>query len=585
MTQSDELSGKTSGSNGTQRQHGQTGYLMSEIRPQTDPSSSMFANHHSKATLGESQSSPGYTIPYSYRDIDDVFDEAPVQDSSKGPVRQQTSREERSDEDGRSGYNEQRLAPQPTGGEQTSTRQRGQVVPGVGHNVPGQFVNTADVEDAGPRQNPNGSDPYQARSPEDSRNLDQDNLREQPQHGRRTSGGNRDTSTHPNMEDNEKHEKVHVSKLATQFFTISYLILFSLFGTLARLGLQALTSYHGAPVMFSSVWPNFAGSLVMGFLIEDRKLFRNEKGTPTYDLQLRKARQTRNDEESGSGSGTKSTDINLAAAKKAHQATKKTIPLYIGLATGFCGSFTSFSSFVRDIFLALSNDLPDPDLSTTIPRNGGYSFMAVLAVILTTLSLSLGGLFVGAHIAAALERFTPSIPYKFTCNVVDRVAAFLAFGCWIGAVVLSAVPPDRFSNGLGSAEVWRGRATFSLVFAPLGCLVRHYASIHLNGKIASFPLGTFAVNIIGTAILGMAWDIAHVPDGGIVGCQVLQGIEDGFCGCLTTVSTWVSELSSLRKRHAYIYGLSSVVVALACMVAIMGGLRWTQGFADLACLH
>ncbi len=50
-----------------------------------------------------------------------------------------------------------------------------------------------------------------------------------------------------------------------------------------------------------------------------------------------------------------------------------------------------------------------------------------------------------------------------------------------------------------------------------------------------------------------------------------SGIEDGFCGCLTTVSTWVAELAALRRRHAYIYGATSFLVALALMVAIMGG--------------
>lgn len=103
--------------------------------------------------------------------------------------------------------------------------------------------------------------------------------------------------------------------------------------------------------------------------------------------------------------------------------------------------------------------------------------------------------------------------------------------------------------------------------------------------MASFPLGTFSVNVFGTAVLGMAWVLAHVPLGGTVGCQVLQGVEDGFCGCLTTVSTWVAELSALRRRHAYAYGAVSVGVSLAVLVIIMGGLRWTRGFGELLCTH
>ena len=208
--------------------------------------------------------------------------------------------------------------------------------------------------------------------------------------------------------------------------------------------------------------------------------------------------------------------------------------------------------------------------------------MALVAVILLTVSMSLSGLFIGAHLAIATEPLVPALPFLFMRKFLDRCAVFLGWGCWIGAVLLSALPPDRND---GTPETWRGRATFALVFAPLGCLARFYASLYLNGKIASFPLGTFTVNVSGSIILAMSWTLAHVPLGGVVGCQVLQGIEDGFCGCLTTVSTWVAELSSLRRRHAYTYGTASVVVSLAFTVAIMGGLRWSDGFAELRCSH
>jgi fluoride ion exporter CrcB/FEX len=97
---------------------------------------------------------------------------------------------------------------------------------------------------------------------------------------------------------------------------------------------------------------------------------------------------------------------------------------------------------------------------------------------------------------------------------------------------------------------------------------------------------------MGTTILGMCWDLQRAPlaaargtsiGGGILGCQALQGIQDGVCGCLTTVSTWVLELMSLRRRHAYIYGGLSVTVGLALLVAVMGSLVWSRGVAPLAC--
>ncbi|EFQ25173.1 CrcB-like protein [Colletotrichum graminicola] len=339
-----------------------------------------------------------------------------------------------------------------------------------------------------------------------------------------------------------------LSALEIELYTVSYLIFFAVLGTLARLGLQALTAYPGAPVSFGVLWANVGGSLVMGFLAEDHLLFRPQWAPDAVF-------------------------IDPSAAARAHLAAKKTIPLYIGLATGFCGSFTSFSSFVRDVFLALTNDLPG---AVTAPRDGGYSFMAALAVVLTTVSLSLSALVVGGHLAAALEPDGSSAAYPPGRKILDRGAVLLGWGAWAGAVVLAVLPPR---------DAWRGQAVFSLAFAPVGCLARFYVSRWLNPRAPTFPLGTFAVNIAGVAVLGICWDLAHAGVGGVLGCQLLQGVEDGFCGCLTTVSTWVTELTALRRRHAYVYGVSSVMVGFAVLVVVMGSLRWSEGFGPLKCTH
>ena len=390
-----------------------------------------------------------------------------------------------------------------------------------------------------------------------------------------------------------KREKA--SKIATQLYTISHLIFWSLMGTLARLGLQALTFYPGAPVQTGVLWANFGGTFVMGFLSEDRSLFRGALG-PTTPSNYEKSSKPSDEENAES-------NADRVAEGKAHAAAKKTIPLYIGLATGFCGSFTSFSSFMRDVFFALSNSLPVPvshtstgtiDTSSTVSRNGGYSFMAVVAVILLTVVLCIGALQGGAHFAILLDPLMPTIPLRVVRRLIDRSMVFLGWGCWLGAIFLAVWPPDRpsgpDSHRSWVQETWRGQAIYSLCFAPLGCLLRFYASLKLNGKIPSFPLGTFFVNIFGTVMLGMFYDLQHAPlgagviGGGRVGCQVLQGFMDGFCGCLTTVSTWVAELKGLRRRHAYIYGGMSVGVALAFLVIIMGRLKWTIGCGTPACV-
>lgn len=362
----------------------------------------------------------------------------------------------------------------------------------------------------------------------------------------------------------EGNGNLAVSRQLTHLYTVSYLILFAILGTLARLGLSALTYYPGAPITFSVLWPNFGGSLIMGFLIEDRQLFNT---CPRHAISAPK----RTDEERSSSVAADTAEVQT---RSEHLAFKKTTPLYIGLATGFCGSFTSFSSFILDAFLGVSNDLPTPGTLSSTERNGGYSFMALLAVVLVTVCVSLSALFAGGHLALATQRVVPSLRYAQSRRVLDPLVVLLGWGSWIGAVFLAIFPPY---------DLWRGRVVFALVFAPLGCLARFYLALHLNGTMSTFPLGTFFANVAGTAVLGMSWDIAHVPIGGVVGCQVLQGVQDGFCGCLTTVSTWVAELSSLRRVHAYVYGGASVAAAFVLMVAIMGGLRWTGGFSPLLC--
>lgn len=350
----------------------------------------------------------------------------------------------------------------------------------------------------------------------------------------------------------------------TETVTMAWLVFFSLFGTLARLGVEALATYPGASVSSTVLWANVGGSLFLGFLVEDRRLFRY-----SADPELL-------------------TD-NKEKTRSHIDQSKKILPLYVGLATGFCGSFTSFSTFITDSFLALSNALPPADptyphhtipIQTIRPRNGGYSFMALLALLIIHPAVSIGALKTGAHLAVGVEQVTPSLPAQFIRRFLDPLVIVLGFGCWAGAVLLSIWP---------IAADWRYRATMALVFAPPGCLLRFYLSRTLNSRAPSFPLGTFAVNVFGTCIEGMCYDLQHANvvignsvSGGANTCAVLEGVMQGFCGCATTVSTWVVELNSLRRYHAWRYGLVSVGVALGFQVIIMGSMAWSVGF-DQSC--
>ena len=369
-----------------------------------------------------------------------------------------------------------------------------------------------------------------------------------------------------------------------KIYTLSYLVFFSIFGTATRLVSESLAFYPGAPVTTSVLWVNFAGSLVIGFLNEDLSLFRSHIGR-----------------QASIESPAESEAVQKADAAK----RKKIIPLYLGLTTGFCGCLTSFSTFLRDVFLAISNDIPSaycnslgpsiymlPSAANRAP-SAGYSFLAATGIVLLEIGLSLMALFLGAHMAIFAARWIPTLPLWTTERVLDNLMVVLAPVLWLSVIVLAIwLPPSPSDKTVWSRETWRGPQLYSLCLSPVGCLLRFYLALQYNGRIPSFPLGTFSANVGGTMVLGIGFSLQHssIPisnstlgGGSYTACQLLQAVMEGFCGSLTTVSTWVLELSTLRRGHAYVYGMVSLVVSLIVLVVEVGPLRWTKGFVVPAC--
>lgn len=385
-------------------------------------------------------------------------------------------------------------------------------------------------------------------------------------------------------------------------YTISYLVLFSLLGTLARIGTNIITTYPGEPVTSTVLWSNFAGSLVMGFLVEDRVLFglpHHLRSKPSQRVQPHRA---------ASESSVRARAMRIeddTTVGRSHLKHKKTLPLYVGLTTGFCGCYTSFSSYLRDAFLNLTNEVDIPSttqafniITNDIPkRNGAFSFEAFLAIVILHPALSMMALTIGTQLALVLRdrrnpwRMRSGLPQSFIARFVDPLVVVLGLGAWLACLVLSVQPP---SQGRRTVTL-RTRVLLPLLLAPPGCLLRYYLAKWFNKpSLPNFPLGTFIANIIGCLVMATAYDLRHAGGigatwtghglaGSVTVCAVMAGIEQGFCGSLTTVSTWVVELNSLGRLAAWKYGGISLVVGLAGMFIIMGSMHWTIGFDDPVC--
>jgi CrcB protein len=102
--------------------------------------------------------------------------------------------------------------------------------------------------------------------------------------------------------------------------------------------------------------------------------------------------------------------------------------------------------------------------------------------------------------------------------------------------------------------------TVLLVFvgAVVGAPLRYLADRSVQAKHDSlFPWGTLAVNVSGSLVLGV---LAGLGTG--LPSPLLALLGTGFCGALTTYSTFSFETMRLWERRARFYAVANVAISL-----------------------
>ncbi|MDO5681821.1 MAG: fluoride efflux transporter CrcB [Propionibacteriaceae bacterium] len=99
----------------------------------------------------------------------------------------------------------------------------------------------------------------------------------------------------------------------------------------------------------------------------------------------------------------------------------------------------------------------------------------------------------------------------------------------------------------------------------LGGAIGAPARFWIDGEIKRlagdrWPLGTMFVNIVGALVLGL---VAHAVYAGALAGWFLPLLGTGFCGALTTFSTFSYDTYALISRRAWGTAVTSVVVTLA----------------------
>ena len=108
--------------------------------------------------------------------------------------------------------------------------------------------------------------------------------------------------------------------------------------------------------------------------------------------------------------------------------------------------------------------------------------------------------------------------------------------------------------------------------ACVGAPLRYVVDQAVQGRHDSvFPWGTLTVNLIGSTVLGaLVAAAAHLsPD-------LVATLGPGFCGTLTTYSTFSYETLRLLETGARFYALANVAISLVAGLGAVA-IGWTLG--------
>jgi CrcB protein len=126
--------------------------------------------------------------------------------------------------------------------------------------------------------------------------------------------------------------------------------------------------------------------------------------------------------------------------------------------------------------------------------------------------------------------------------------------------------------------LWRS-FTAVAVGGMLGCLFRWYLALILNRYLPAIPPGTLAANLIGCYIIGVAVGIFTLSPG--IAPEWRLFIATGFCGGLTTFSTFSMEIVALLQSGRLVYAFGAVALhlfgSLAMTFAGIATVNWVRG--------
>ncbi|EIE20421.1 hypothetical protein COCSUDRAFT_43867 [Coccomyxa subellipsoidea C-169] len=306
-------------------------------------------------------------------------------------------------------------------------------------------------------------------------------------------------------------------------------------------------------------------------------------------------------------------EIAILPAKSSWQSAPE---LHIGLRTGYCGSLTTFASWEYSLVTSLLGGLGKEGgqwteflwgmvigLQTALSSYvfGQYCAMLIdryitpggraeadlekMAAMQTAdIQASRAGELTDAEKALQMDEYEtegPSEPgFHYKTHIGAGILLALSTALFLALFVLDNSPKHISRQAPVSA---RGR-WLAVLFGPIGCTLRWTLSktnYTLPGEWKWLPIGTFAANMLACTVnYFIGGTSSHLGKLSMWSTIVTYAIRTGFSGALSTVSTFVAEITAQfrvlpEKLHGFIYAVGSLFTGALLGVIIYGSMVWT----------
>ncbi|KAF3445700.1 hypothetical protein FNV43_RR10876 [Rhamnella rubrinervis] len=254
--------------------------------------------------------------------------------------------------------------------------------------------------------------------------------------------------------------------------------------------------------------------------------------------------------------------------------------LAIGLTTGYLGSLTTFSGwnqkmlelsveghwvlsvigFLIGLFLA--------DYSIIIGVHTAKEFRKLLEKKITHVG---GGIF-GSSSSWRVDT------YERHFAVMVLLIMMLGLLCCVSGILGA----KEFSSGGSEAQLW-----LACIMGPPGVWTRWFLA-RLNGRglgrkglLKWIPFGTLIANVSAACVMAALATVKKAVS--TRNCDTIAtGIQFGFLGCLSTVSTFIAEFNALRESsgllRAYAYAMITICISFGLGTLIYSVPVWTKGY-------